>query len=333
MKIKKDGTGKLDRRIIYVNDLYIQDGYHKFDRHRTPQAYMDILRYFSSTYENCLNHIKPDDILIFQSPTFDELKKLKIIRQVVETNDVFIQQEASIFDWYEWTAEEQRLYVEVLERCSAFMYHNEHDRELMSLYTDKFLFFPGCTNKIYDTDRNIDDGSYISIPCPVKRYQRGMTSHKLVYDVLGGKERIISMKYNVPKEAGDRLLSFPDSYKIGDMENTSFMRVEDWNAFLHGSKFGLDINREFSCGNVVMEYASLAVPLIGNIKLDCQRIIYPYTSFEYTDYGNIKKCIRKLNEDGDFYKEVSLYARNMVEEKYHSSVVTKNFINDLEKFV
>tara|TARA_Y100001937_G_scaffold38825_1_gene55241 strand:+ start:2558 stop:3529 length:972 start_codon:yes stop_codon:yes gene_type:complete len=323
----------LDRRIVYVNDLYIQDGYHKFDRHRTPQAYMDILGYFSSTYETCLTNINEDDIVIFQTPTFDELKKLKILKEVQMNNDTFIQQEACIFDWYEWTAEEQRLYVEILEDCNAFMYHNEHDKKLMSLYTDKFLFFPGCTNKIYDVDRNINDGDYISIPCPVKRYQRGMTSHKLVNDVLGNDEKIISMKYNVPKEAGDRLLSFPDSYQIGNIENASFMDVESWNGFIHGSKFGLDINRDFSCGNVVMEYASLGVPLIGNIELDCQRIIYPNTSFEYTDYDNIKKCVKKLNQDGEFYKEVSLFARNMVEKKYHSSVVTKNFIKNMEEYV
>ena len=99
------------------------------------------------------------------------------------------------------------------------------------------------------------------------------------------------------------------------------------------SKFGLDINRDFSCGNVVMEYASLSVPLIGNIKLDCQRIIYPNTSFEHTDYDNIKKCVKRLNEDRDFYKEVSSHARTKVEEKYHSSVVTKNFIKDLKELL
>ena len=73
--------------IYYINELGYNDGYHNFDNHRLPQAYIDYLSWFSLSY-NSTSIIKPNNILIFQTPTNNELGKLELIYSFLDTNIV-----------------------------------------------------------------------------------------------------------------------------------------------------------------------------------------------------------------------------------------------------
>ena len=111
------------------------------------------------------------------------------------------------------------------------------------------------------------------------------------------------------------------------------MNVDQWLGFIYSSKFGIDIHREFSGGNVSLEFGSLATPLIGNIHLDTQRDIFPDLSFEFTDYKSIKNAIKLLVNDKDFYEEVSKKALSNTKEKYNSELITSNFNKELTQFL
>lgn len=321
--------------IYYVNDLEMPEGYYRFERHRTPHAYMELGPWFSVRWSQIDNIIKGENnIIIIQTPTHDELNKLKKLRQLVDHNKVFINQESFIFDWFDWPATEQKLYIECLERCTAFCYHNEHDKEVMKVFTNAFIKYPGCVNLFaVEEYKSFEEGQHISIAGPFKRYQRGMIVHKLVQDTIQDTFPIKAMKYNRPAEGTGKTLSFPDSYYLGNMQLTNFMPVSDWINYIYNTKFGIDIQRDFSCGNNCIEFASLGVPLIGNIQLDCQKDIYPDLSFEYTDYEGIKKAIKHLHEDKFFYEEVSKKALQNVKSKYESSEVVTNFMNNLKLFL
>ena len=319
-----------DNRVIYISELGYPDGYIKIDEHRLPQAYISELNWFVSSYSTLKRHVQENDILIFQTPTDDELYNLKIIESYIDTNFVFITQESCIFDWYDWTAEEQALYIKLLDKCNAFLYHSEYDKQVMTAYCDNFVYYPGCTNQFYEVDKNFEDGEYISIPGPIKRYQRGMLSHKLAVDSIpNGHQRIFSMTYKRPTQAGDKLLSFPDNYKLDRIQHLDYMSKDKWKEFIYGSKFGIDMNRDFSGGNVCIEYAALGTPLVGNINLDYQRNLFPDISFEFNDTENIKKAIKRLNTDKDFYNYVKHTAIQRVKDIYSSKVVTKKFGSDL----
>ena len=333
-----------ERRIIYVFDADWANwkaGFNRIEKgrpHRLPQAYADLLQFFCCDYKSLKDHVKDDDVIIFQTPPSDELRRLKIIKEFVGAYDVFITQESCIFDWFDWSAEEQALYIEILAKCNAFLYHNEHDKKIMSLYLDKFVYYSGCMNLAVPFPKTADHLNnplyHVSIPSPVKRYQRGMISHKIAEDTLGGKERIVSMTYRRPKKEKKTFLSFPDSYKIGRATHVKgFLSVQGWFNFVNNSKFGIDIHRDISGGNVCLEYASMAVPLVGNIESDYQRTLFPSLSFEYHDYENIKKTILKLSQDGDFFTEVSKYALKKVEETYSSDKVTAKFKKELQKLI
>jgi len=318
-------------KIYYINELGYPNGYHKsFTTHRLPQAYIEYTPMYSVSYDTIYDEIKENNnIIIFQTPTNNELFKLKIIQQLIENNTVFITQESNIFDWFDWTAEEQNIYIDILSKCKAFLYHNEYDMNVMKIFTSNFIKYPGCINWSVDNPKTFDDGKYIFIPTPVKRYQRGMISYKIISDVIKDIP-IYSMKYTSPKNYP---LSFPDNYQYGDIKLIDRMTEHEWVNFIYNAKFGLDIHKEFSGGNVSLEFGALGTPLVGNINLDTQRDIFPDLSFEFNDYENIKSTIKLLINDIDFYNEVSLKALNNVKEKYNSEIIVNKFKQDISKFI
>jgi hypothetical protein len=130
-------------KVYYINDLGYQNGYHKFDNHRLPQAYIDIFPWYSIRWDSVYQEIKGDNnIIIIQTPTNNELQCLYIIDHLTNNNKVFLNQESSIFDWFDWPAEEQQLYIKILSKAKGFLYHNEHDKEVMKIFVDNFMRSP-----------------------------------------------------------------------------------------------------------------------------------------------------------------------------------------------
>ena len=316
------------RKTYFVNEFGYPDGYTSFDVHRLPLAYMHYLKWHSLSYDTLqTTNIESDAIIVFQTPCNDELRKLSIAKQYVDQYACCITQESSIFDWFDWPAAEQEIYVYMLSRCAAFLYHSEHDKQVMQVFCKNFIKYPGCVNLTTDKPKKHEDGQFILIPNPVKRYQRGMIVHKLVSDIDTDLP-IYSMQYNAPKNIA---LSFPDSYKLPNLNLLNWMKKEEWFQCIYSSKFGVDIHREFSGGNVALEFASLATPLVGNIHLDVQRDIFPDISFEYTDYDNIRNAINLLQHDKDFYEEVSKKALDTVKKSYNSKHITDEFAKEIDK--
>ena len=151
----------------------------------------------------------------------------------------------------------------------------------------------------------------------------------------------INIRDNAVEMISDNnFLSFPDRYKTECMEYANGEGDAGWNLdqhewfdFINHSKFGIDIHRDFSGGNVCIEYGLLGVPLVGNKLCDYQRTLFPLTSFGCHDYPEIKECIYKLRNDGDFYEEVSSYALNATIENYASDKVLEKFIKELKKLI
>ena len=320
----------ITKPIYYINELGYPDGINTFENHRLPQAYMDHMKMYSLSYNSFNTTVSGENnIMIFQTPTNNELPKLKSILPYLDKNKVFITQESNIFDWFDWPAEEQEIYINILSKCNGFLYHSEHDKNVMKIFCNNFVKYPGCTNMTIENPKSFDDGKYILIPNPIKRFQRGMISHKIATKTIKNIP-IISIKYIPPKNYP---LSFPDNYKLPGIEQVDRMPLNEWLGFIYSSKFGIDVHREFSGGNCSLEFGSLGVPLVGNINLDTQHDIFPDLSFEFNDYNSIEKAIYLLLNDRDFYNEVSLKALNNTKEKYNSGLIVNNFKNEINKFI
>jgi hypothetical protein len=320
------GTGN-SKKHYYITDWNIAPGHYAYDKHRFPQAYIELAPWYILNWKDIDNVIKgKGNIIIANTPVHDELAKLRLIDALMQDNEVYLVQEGTVWDWFDWPAPEQELYVKLLANTKGFLYSNEYDRKALSVFTSNFLKVPACTNRFVEDVRK-EPGEYVFLVNPNKRYQRGMISHKLVYDAVPEEIPVYTMSYNRPTNFNE-LLAFPDSYTMPGFHLLPYMQHDEFLSTVYNCKFGVDINRDFSAGQLAVDFASLGVPLVGNIELDPQRTLYPDTSFEWNDYDRIKKCILQLSKDVEFNQEVGRKALENAKEYYTSSKVVSKYITD-----
>ena len=316
------------QKIYHVCDWNFKPGYYKnqFDRHRFPHAWFDTGIFYLVSYKDATRVIKGENNIIwFNTPVHDELDKLKIIDSFIDNNDVYINGEGTIWEWMDdWPAPEQELYIKLLSKCKAYVVANEFDQHQIRLFTPTTFKVGPCTNKFVEEARK-ELGEYIFIANPSKRYQRGMMSHKLVYDSAPKNIEVYSLKYNRKPHIGNSL-SLPDSYSMPGFKQLDRMDWEKFMAVTYNSRFGVDIHRDFSAGQTAVDFGSLGVPLVGNIKLDAQRIIFPDLSFEWDEYEKIKECIHLLSVDDDFCLDMGKKALENTKKYYNSVDVLSDFI-------
>lgn len=316
---------KKDKKVYHVCDWNYKPGYYKFDKHRFPEAYLELAPWYLVNFKDAAEVIKgKNNTIWFATPVHDELNKLNIIKKFIDDNDVYIIGEGSIWCWmYDWPAPEQELYIELLSKCKGYTVANKFDQDQIKLFTPNPIIVTPCTNKFIE-DARTELGEYIFLVNPSKGYQRGMMSHKLVYDSAPKNIDVYSLKFNRKPHSG-RNISLPDSYSMPGFKQLDRMDWERFMAVVYNSRFGVDIHRDFSAGQTTIDFGSLGVPLVGNIKLDAQRLIFPDISFEWNDYENIKKCIYKLSVDNDFCLEIGRKALENTKKYYNSLDVVNKF--------
>lgn len=316
----------MNKTIYYITDWQYEPGYYTFDRHRFPQAYLEQVPWYLVNYSDVDRVITGSgNVILANTPVHSELEKLKMVDGLIDTNDVYIVQEGSIWCWmYDWAAPEQELYIKILSRSKGFLCSNEYDRRMIRLFASNSILVPPCTNLFAETARE-SLGDYVFLVNPSKGYQRGMLSHKLVYDSVPTGLQVYSLEFNRSQHAG-RMISLPDTYKLPGFQTVPRVGWDEFMQIVYGCRFGVDIHRDFSAGQTAVDFGSLGVPLVGNIQLDSQRIIFPDTSFEWDDYEGIKKCIYELSVDSDFCLEVGKKALANAKTNYNSKTVVSNFL-------
>ena len=321
----------MERKTYYVTDWQYKPGYYTFEKHRFPQAYLQLAPWYLVNYANISQEIQGSgNLIIVNSPVKDELIKLKLIDSLMDDNDVYIVQEGSVWCWmYDWTAPEQELYIKILSRARGFLCSNEYDRKMMSLYVDKTIIATPCTNMFAETPRK-SLGEYVFLVNPSKGYQRGMMSHKLVYDSVPKGMGVYSMQFDRRPHVG-RMISLPDSYTLPGFTQLPRLNYDEFMGVVYNSRFGVDIHRDFSAGQTAVDFGAIGVPLVGNIQLDAQRRIFPDTSFQWDDYDSIKKCIHQLSVDDDFCIEVGRKALANARTYYNSVKAVENFVLEFNK--
>jgi hypothetical protein len=318
----------MKQKVYYISDWNVAPGHYTYERHRYPQAYIELGPWHILNFKDIKQEIKgKGNLIVANTPVNDELRKLQMINELIPDNEVYIGIEGAVWDWCDWPAKEQELYVEMLTKADGVLYSNKCDINMMRVFATNFLQAPPCTNRCIESVRETP-GEYVFIVNPSKRYQRGMISHKLVYDSVPKNIPVHTLAYNRPVGFNE-LLAFPDSYTMPGFKLLNYMQHDDFLSTAYSSKFGVDIHRDYSAGTVSVDFGSIGVPLVGNIEIDTQREIFPDTSFEWNDYDNIKKCIHKLSTDIDFNLEVGQKALENTKQKYSSYIVVDKFMNDL----
>jgi len=320
----------MDRKIYYISDWHINPGHYTFDRHRYPQAYIELGPWHILNFKDINQEIKgKGNLIIANTPVHDELRKLRLISELMDDNEVYIGIEGAVWDWLDWPASDQELYIEILAKSKGVLHSNVYDVKMMKVFASNFLQAPPCTNYFIEKPRE-QVGEYVFIVNPCKGYQRGMIPHKLVYDSVPKEVPVYTMHYDRTPHLG-RGLPLPDSYSMPGFQKLNRMPHDEFMSTVYNSKFGVDIHRDFSAGQTAVDFGSLGVPLVGNIELDAQREIFPDISFEWSDYDNFKKYIKLLSVDEEFCKEIGQKALENTIQKYSSNIIVNKFMSDLRE--
>jgi hypothetical protein len=317
----------MDKKIYYISDWHVSPGHYSYERHRFPQAYIELAPWYILNWRDIPNVIKgTGNIIVINTPVHDELAKLKIADSLTEGNEVYIVQEGSVWDWLDWSAPEQEMYIKILSKAKAYLCSNEYEKRMMKVFIENSIKVPPCTRHFAESARE-HLGNYVFIVNPCKGYQRGMISHKLVYDSVPKELEVYTMHYDRTPHIG-RMLPLPDSYSMPGFKKLNYMQHDEFLSTAYTSRFGVDIHRDFSAGQTAVDFGSLGVPMVGNIQLDAQRNIFPDTSFEWDDYEGFKKCIKTLSTDDEFCKEVGRKALENVQKTHLSTIVVETFKNE-----
>lgn len=108
-----------------------------------------------------------------------------------------------------------------------------------------------------------------------------------------------------------------------------FQRLEwiEWINEVSKFKYAVHLMSTVAAGSFSLNCAYFGIPVIGNIKMDTQRICHPLTSVEVDDIDGAKKIAKRLKEDGDFYNQCSKLAKQQYKD-YYTKDIWLNYMND-----
>ena len=85
----------------------------------------------------------------------------------MDDNEVYVGIEGAVWDWLDWPAPDQELYIEILGKAKGVLHSNVYDIKMMKVFTSNFLQAPPCTNYFLEKPRE-EVGEYVFIVNPCK---------------------------------------------------------------------------------------------------------------------------------------------------------------------
>lgn len=118
--------------------------------------------------------------------------------------------------------------------------------------------------------------------------------------------------------------------QIQEINHLPYLTWTQWITELNKFKIAVHLNPNSIGGTFSLNCAYLGVPCIGNINSNTQRICFPDISVRPDDIKSAKYLIKRLDEDSDFYKEISEKALRLYKENFSENVYTKTWNNILD---
>ena len=97
----------MEQKVYYISDWDVAPGYYTYEKHRYPQAYIELGPWHILNFKDVKQEIKgKGNLIIANTPVNDELRKLHIINELIPDNEVYIGIEGTVWDWCDWPAKE-----------------------------------------------------------------------------------------------------------------------------------------------------------------------------------------------------------------------------------
>jgi hypothetical protein len=91
-------------------------------------------------------------------------------------------------------------------------------------------------------------------------------------------------------------------------------------------KYGVHLMPTVAAGTFSLNCGYFGIPVIGNQKVDTQRLLHPHTSVDVSDINKARDLVIRLKEDNEFYDLCS----NIAKENYKKYYTKEIWLNEIK---
>ena len=212
---------------------------------------------------------------------------------------VIIMQEGCHWDWQEDSVNTMVWFYNQLLEADLLLCHNDADVKYYQGITD----IPSFVLPTLMIEDNIK-----TAPQEDKVFVAG--NWHLTY--RGFDAWVISNEFNLPKYGFKS-----GKYKEGeDINGINYLPWMDWHTFMYElskCKYGIQTYQS-SAGQFPLNCAYLGIPCIGYNDVNTQKYLFPDLSIDRGDLIQARKLANIIQNDLDFYKEVSIKSKQLYSE-------------------
>ena len=115
---------------------------------------------------------------------------------------------------------------------------------------------------------------------------------------------------------------------IGNLSHFPRMNWNDWMVEVSKFKYGVHLMPTVAAGTFSLNCAYFGIPVIGNEKVDTQRLLHPNLSVDVSDIESAMLMVEML-KDPIFYKKKSEEAKDNYQTYYTKEVCLKQMMNKI----
>jgi hypothetical protein len=208
----------------------------------------------------------------------------------------------------------------------------------------RFYNFLGSTDGIFahnDSDVNYYKGLY---PSKKVEFIRSLMIEELIKDItpvtedkvlIGGnfarwyggfESYMVASQFDVPIWGQDSHAKRINEGALDNINHFPRMSWIDWMKEVSKFKYGVHLMPTVAAGTFSLNCGYFGIPVIGNQKVDTQRLLHPHTSVDVSDVNKARDLVIQLKEDTDFYELCS----NTAKENYKKYYTKKTWLKEIK---
>lgn len=229
---------------------------------------------------------------------------------------VYYIQEGPHWWWNDYEVVDQIQFYNFLAQTDGIFAHNDSDvnyyKGLFPTKRVEFIRSLMIENLIKDIKSETEDK--VLIGGNFARWYGGFESY------------MVASEFDVPIWGQESHAKRSNEGALEGMNHFPRLSWLDWMKEVSKFKYGVHLMPTVAAGTFSLNCAYFGIPVIGNEKVDTQRILHSYTS---VDVGNVKRARElaiQLKEDSDFYTKCS----NVAKENYKKYYTKKIWLNEMK---
>ena len=250
-----------------------------------------------------------------------ELLYQPIVERLKEkgNKNVHYVQEGPHWWWNDYEVVDQIHFYNFLQSCDSIFAHNESD---VNYY--KGLF----PNKKVEVIRSLmieDSIKEISSPKEDKVLIGGNFARW--YGAF--ESYIVASKFQLPIWAQESHAKRNQEAMVDNINHFNRMMWLDWMKEVSKFRYAVHLMPTVAAGTFAMNCAYFGIPVIGNEKVDTQKLLHPYTSIDVSDVKRARELANELKNDPNFYATCSGMAQQSYRKYYTKEVWLRNIKREL----